>query len=78
MQGAASVTCAPACLQCPTDGIITFVDETGTVLAQGPATPCGTCEIGLTVTFSNQGGSYGIGYGSHMGGTLYVIIHRQT
>ncbi|CAK0738191.1 hypothetical protein CVIRNUC_001007 [Coccomyxa viridis] len=50
---------------CPTDGIITFVDETGTVLAQGPATPCGTCQIGLTVSFSSQGGSFGIGYGSH-------------
>ena len=59
-------------LQCPTDGIITFVDETGTVLAQGPATPCGTCQIGLTVSFSSQGGSFGIGYGSHSGETTFL------
>ena len=65
-----SMTYMPACLQCPTDGIITFVDETGTVLAQGPATPCGTCQIGLTVSFSSQGGSFGIGYGSHSGETM--------
>ena len=60
------------CVQCPTDGIITFVDETGTVLAQGPATPCGTCQIGLTVSFSSQGGSFGIGYGSHSGETTLL------
>ena len=67
------MTCIPACLQCPTDGIITFVDETGTVLAQGPATPCGTCQIGLTVSFSSQGGSFGIGYGSHSGETVLLL-----
>lgn len=54
-------------LQGPTDGTIVFTDGTGAVLAQGPATPCGNGQIGLTVAFSSQGGAYGIGYGQHSG-----------
>ncbi|CAL5223964.1 g6570 [Coccomyxa viridis] len=49
----------------PPDGTIVFTDGTGAVLAQGAATACGNCQIGLTVTFSAQGGTYGIGYGPH-------------
>ena len=47
-----------------------FTDGTGAVLAQGAATACGNCEIGLTVTFSSQGGNYGIGFGPHSGECL--------
>ena len=54
-------------MQGPPDGTIVFTDGTGAVLAQGAATACGNCQIGLTVTFSAQGGTYGIGYGPHSG-----------
>ncbi len=51
-----------------------FTDGTGAVLAQGAATACGNCQIGLTVTFSAQGGTYGIGYGPHSGEGLPRIL----
>ena len=52
-----------------------FTDGTGAVLAQGAATACGNCQIGLTVTFSAQGGTYGIGYGPHSGELPILCCH---
>lgn len=63
-------------MQGPADGTIVFTDGTGAVLAQGAATACGNCQIGLTVTFSAQGGNYGIGYGPHSGESPPQILLR--
>ena len=63
-------------MQGPADGTIVFTDGTGAVLAQGAATACGNCQIGLTVTFSAQGGTYGIGYGPHSGECFSCIVFQ--
>ena len=56
--------------QGPSDGNITFADAAGAVISQGPVQGVSVGHVGRAVSFAAQGGTYGLGTGSHTGAFL--------
>ncbi|CAK0738199.1 hypothetical protein CVIRNUC_001008 [Coccomyxa viridis] len=51
--------------QGPSDGNITFADAAGAIISQGPVQGVSVGHVGRAVSFEAQGGTYGLGTGTH-------------
>ena len=56
--------------QGPSDGNITFADAAGAIISQGPVQGVSVGHVGRAMSFEAQGGTYGLGTGTHTGAFL--------
>ena len=56
--------------QGPSDGNITFADAAGAIISQGPVQGVSVGHVGRAMSFEAQGGTYGLGTGTHTGASL--------
>lgn len=56
--------------QGPSDGNITFEDASGAVVSRGPVQGVSVGHVGRAISFNAQGGTYGLGSGTHTGALL--------